>query len=95
MGASQVVLIGLLMQLCAVVSSITAPRVQRRCGFSNLGLLVILVLLAQILPLYACLGLILPYGGLRTPAEMYVAAAWFGTVSLVTNLFSFPNDLVS
>jgi len=81
MSPSKVIVIGLLMQMCAVVSSIAAPKVQAKWGKSNLGLLVIIVLLANILPLYACLGLILPFGGLRTEAEMYVAAAWFGTVS--------------
>jgi UMF1 family MFS transporter len=85
MSASKVIVIGLLMQLCAVASSLAAPRAQAALGKSNLGLLVVIVVLAQILPLYACLGLVLPrhwrVGGLRSEAEMYIAAAWFGTVS--------------
>ena len=40
------------------------------------------VVLAQIIPVYACIGLLLPFGGLRTEGEMYVAATWFGLVGL-------------
>lgn len=81
MSASKVIVIGLLVQLAAVGSSIMAPRFQRWLGVTNLGLLIRIVLAAQVLPIYACLGLVLPFGGLRTEAEMYVAAVWFGFVS--------------
>lgn len=81
MNAAKVIVIGLLMQLVAVGSSIYAPKFQRRFGLSNLKLLLYIVLAAQVLPLYACMGLVVPFGGLRTEAEMYVAAAWFGFVS--------------
>ncbi|WOO84927.1 Autophagy-related protein 22 [Vanrija pseudolonga] len=88
MSAAKVIVIGLLVQLFAVVSSILAPRVQARLGLSNLYFLIYVVVGAQVLPLYACAGLVLPFGGLRTEAEMYVAAAWFGFVSCV--LFGLP-----
>ncbi|ORX39183.1 autophagy-type protein 22 [Kockovaella imperatae] len=78
MSPSQIIIIGLAVQFFAVISSVLAPRFQKRIGYSNLRLLIVIVILAQILPLYACLGLLIPYGGLRSPAEMYVAAAWFG-----------------
>ncbi|CAK9781701.1 MFS general substrate transporter [Cutaneotrichosporon oleaginosum] len=78
MSPAKVIIIGLVMQLVAVGSSIYAPRLQRKLGLSNLRLLVYIVIGAQALPLYACAGLIIPVGGLRTEAEMYVAAAWFG-----------------
>lgn len=82
MSPNKVIVIGLLVQIAAVISSIAAPRIQARLGQSNLGLLLWIVLAANILPIYACLGLILPFGGLRTEAEMYIGAAFFGTVSL-------------
>ena len=74
-------LIGILTQISAVVSSILAPRLQRYLGYTNLRLLLALVCAAQVLPGYASLGLVIPFGGLRTEAEMYVAAMWFGLVS--------------
>ena len=80
MSAPKIILIGILVQLSAVFSSILAPRLQRRLGYSNIRLLVRIVLAAQVLPLYTCLGLLLPFGGLRTEGEMYVAATWFGMV---------------
>ncbi|RSH77830.1 Autophagy- protein 22 [Apiotrichum porosum] len=78
MSATKVMVIGLLMQFAAVFSSIYAPVLQRKWGKSNLGLLVRIVLAAQVLPVYACLGLVFPWGGLRTEWEMYIAAVWFG-----------------
>ncbi|GMK55852.1 hypothetical protein CspeluHIS016_0209080 [Cutaneotrichosporon spelunceum] len=78
MSPAKVIIIGLIMQLVAVGSSIYAPRLQRRLGLGNLRLLIYIVLAAQVLPLYACAGLVIRVGGLRTEAEMYVAAAWFG-----------------
>jgi UMF1 family MFS transporter len=83
MSPSKIILIGILVQLAAVFSSILAPRVQKRLGYSNQRLLLHIVLFAEAIPLYACLGLVLPFGGLRTEGEMYVAATYFGLVSVV------------
>lgn len=77
----KVIFIGILVQLAAVFSSILAPRYQKRLGWTNLKVLLHIVLLAEIIPFYACLGLILPFGGLRTEWEMYIAATFFGMVS--------------
>lgn len=81
MGPSKIILIGILVQLTAVISALLAPRLQARLGWSNLKYLTVTVLAGEILPLYTCVGLLLPFGGLRTEGEMYVAAAWFGLVS--------------
>jgi UMF1 family MFS transporter len=81
MSPSKIIIIGVLVQLAAVISSILAPRIQKRLAISNQRLLLWVILLAEIIPIYACIGLILPFGGLRTEAEMYVAASWFGLVS--------------
>lgn len=84
MGPSKIILIGVLVQLAAVISSVLAPRIQQRLGVSNQKLLLWIVLLAEIIPVYACIGLILPFGGLRTEGEMYIAATWFGLVRRTT-----------
>ena len=82
MTPPKIILIGVLVQLAAVISSVLAPKVQKRLAISNQKLLLWVILLAEIIPIYACIGLILPFGGLRTEGEMYVAATWFGLVSL-------------
>ncbi|KAK4685503.1 MFS transporter, UMF1 family, partial [Tremellales sp. Uapishka_1] len=76
--ASKIALIGILVQLSAVFSAILSPRFQRYLQCTNMKFLVGVVVLAEALPLYACVGLVLPFGGLRTEGEMYVAAVWFG-----------------
>jgi MFS-type transporter involved in bile tolerance (Atg22 family) len=81
MSPSKIIIIGVLVQLAAVISSILAPIVQKRLAISNQRLLLWVILLAEIIPIYACIGLVLPFGGLRTEGEMYVAATWFGLVS--------------
>jgi hypothetical protein len=86
MSPSKIIIIGVLVQLAAVISSILAPKVQRRLAISNQRLLLWVILLAEIIPIYACIGLGLPFGGLRTEGEMYVAATWFGLVSCVDTL---------
>lgn len=82
MPPSRIIIIGILVQLAAVVSSIYTPKLQRSKGYTNIDVLLRVVLLALILPVYTCIGLLLPFGGLRTEGEMYVAATWFGLVSL-------------
>lgn len=81
MSASKIIIVGILTQLAAAISSVFAPRLQKRFAKSNLRLLVYIVLAGQVLPLYCCFGLVLPFGGLRTEWEMYLAATWFGMVS--------------
>ncbi|KAI9636802.1 autophagy-related protein 22-like protein [Dioszegia hungarica] len=88
LSSAKVILIGILVQLTAVISSVVAPRIQNRLRYGNLQLLLGIVLLAEALPLYACLGLILPWGGLRSEGEMYVAAVWFGMLYGPFNSYS-------
>jgi len=86
MNPSKIIIIGVLVQLAAVISSLLAPKLQKRLAISNQRLLLWVILLAEIIPIYACVGLILPFGGLRTEGEMYVAATWFGLVSCLETL---------
>ena len=80
MPPSRIILIGILVQLSAVFSSLLTPHYQRYKDLSNLQILIRIVALASFLPFYACLGLVVPFGGLRTRGEMYFAATWFGLV---------------
>jgi UMF1 family MFS transporter len=82
MPPSKIIIIGVLVQLAAVISSFYVPRLQKRLGYTNLKILIWTVALAQLFPAYACLGLILPFGGLRTAGEMYFMATWFGLVHI-------------
>lgn len=87
MAPAKIIIIGILVQLSAVFSSLLTPRLQRQKSWSNMDTLFRIVILALILPVYTCFGLLLPFGGLRTSAEMYVAATWFGLVSDSSLLF--------
>ncbi|OCF35669.1 UMF1 family MFS transporter [Kwoniella heveanensis BCC8398] len=90
MSAAKIILIGILVQLSAVISSIFVPKIQRhlsekaeredRKPITNFKVLLYAVVAGAMIPLYTCVGLILPFGGLRTEGEMYVLAVWFGLV---------------
>ncbi|WWC91101.1 uncharacterized protein L201_006042 [Kwoniella dendrophila CBS 6074] len=87
MSASKIILIGILVQLSAVISSILVPKLQHSLSsknsnkpITNFKVLLYTVLAASLIPTYTCLGLILPFGGLRSEYEMYFLAIWFGLV---------------
>ncbi|OXC64053.1 hypothetical protein AYX13_06417 [Cryptococcus neoformans] len=86
MSAPKIIFIGILVQLAAVISSILVPRVQRRLSITsskpvtNYKVLLAAVVAAAFIPVYTCVGLVLPFGGLRSEGEMYVLAVWFGLV---------------
>ncbi|GJE99689.1 MFS general substrate transporter [Phanerochaete sordida] len=87
MPASALVLIGIITPVAGIAGSLAWPRLQRWRGWSNLRVLVTLVVLATLVPAYGCLGFIpafrngsVRFGGLTTPAEMYVLAVYFGSV---------------
>jgi MFS-type transporter involved in bile tolerance (Atg22 family) len=81
MGVSGVIKMGLLVFLFAIFSSAFAPRLQAWLDCSNLRFLCLVTLMAQMIPLYATAGIYLPFGGFRTPMEMYFQAVFFGMVS--------------
>jgi UMF1 family MFS transporter len=88
---SRIILIGILVQLVAVISSVYTPRFQLRKGYTNSQVLLRIVILALILPIYTCIGLVLPFGGLRTEGEMYVAATWFGLVCFLRRIAAYTD----
>ncbi|KAH9895720.1 MFS general substrate transporter [Cubamyces lactineus] len=87
MPPSSLILIGALTPSAGILGSLIWPMVQRRAGWSNLRILVVLVAMASAIPAYGCLGFLpvfqkgsVKFGGLTTPAEMYVLAVYFGSV---------------
>ncbi|WWC63934.1 uncharacterized protein I303_106540 [Kwoniella dejecticola CBS 10117] len=85
MSASKVILMGILVQMAAVISSILVPKLQHRLSspnkpITNFRILLYAVLAGGVIPLYTCIGLVLPIGGLRSEGEMYVLGVWFGLV---------------
>ncbi|KAI0773147.1 autophagy-type protein 22 [Trametes elegans] len=87
MPPSSLVLIGALTPSAGILGSLAWPALQRRAGWSNLRVLVVLVAMASAIPAYGCLGFLpvfqhgaVRFGGLTTPGEMYVLAVYFGSV---------------
>ncbi|ADV23204.1 UMF1 family MFS transporter [Cryptococcus gattii Ru294] len=86
MSAPKIIVIGILVQLSAVISSILIPRIQRHLSTSsskpvtNYKVLFVGVVAAALIPVYTSAGLVLPFGGLRSEGEMYFLAVWFGLV---------------
>ncbi|ETW76683.1 hypothetical protein HETIRDRAFT_328451 [Heterobasidion irregulare TC 32-1] len=86
MSPSALILIGVLTPTSGIVGSLAWPMLQRRFAWSNLKVIIILVLMASAIPAYGCLGF-LPvlrnkagFGGLTTRGEMFGLAVYFGAV---------------
>ena len=84
MSASSLILIGALTPSAGIAGSLAWPALQRRLGWSNLKVLVVLVTMASAIPAYGCLGFLsvfqksnIKFGGLTTSGEMYVLAVYF------------------
>ena len=92
MPPSSLILIGVITPSSGILGSLAWPYLQRRFSYSNLKMLIILVIMASMIPAYGCLGF-LPilhrahFGGLTTPGEMYVLAVYFGKSSLFVQVF--------
>ncbi|EGO23241.1 hypothetical protein SERLADRAFT_472117 [Serpula lacrymans var. lacrymans S7.9] len=88
MQPSALILIGVLTPTSGILGSLAWPALQRRFGWTNLRVLVLLVVFASLIPAYGCLGF-LPvfrgeggarFGGLTTQGEMFGLAVYFGSV---------------
>ncbi|KAK6906127.1 hypothetical protein I203_100111 [Kwoniella mangroviensis CBS 8507] len=77
---SEIIFIGILVQFSAITSSITVPKLQHRLTKTNFNILFMAVLAGGLIPIYACVGLMLGLRVLSTKGEMYVLATWFGLV---------------
>lgn len=90
MSSSALILVGVISPLSGIIGSLLWPILQRRCQWSSLKILIVLVIMCSMIPAYGCLGFITQgktrFGGLTTPEEMFALAAYFGESELV-NLF--------
>lgn len=88
MQPSALILIGVLTPSSGILGSLLWPVIQRRLGYSNLRILVVLVVMASMIPAYGCLGFLsvfrdggrARFGGLTTQGEMFGLAVYFGTL---------------
>ena len=82
MTPSALILIGVLTPLSGILGSLIWPKIQARMGWTNLKVLVVLVVLASLIPAYGCLGFVFQgrtrFGGLTTQGEMFGLAVVFG-----------------
>ena len=87
MSPSALILIGVLTPTSGIVGSLAWPVLQRRFAWSNLKVIIILVLMASAIPAYGCLGFLTvlrnkaSFGGLTTQGEMFGLAVYFGLLS--------------
>ncbi|THH32735.1 hypothetical protein EUX98_g1445 [Antrodiella citrinella] len=83
MSPSSLTLIAILAPTSGILGSLVMPALQKRFAWTNVRVLVTLILLASLIPVYGCMGF-LPifrnskFGGLTTPSEMYALAFAFG-----------------
>jgi MFS-type transporter involved in bile tolerance (Atg22 family) len=84
MQPSALILVGVLTPTSGIIGSLVWPVFQRRYKWSNLKVLIILVILASLMPAYGCFGF-LPilkgkgrFGGLTTQGELFGLAVFFG-----------------
>lgn len=86
MPPSSLIVVGALAPSAGIFGSLVWPIIQRRMGWTNKRVLVILLVLASLVPAYGCLGFLpifqhsVKFGGLTTPGEMFVLAVYFGFI---------------
>ena len=83
MQPSALVLIGVITPTAGILGSLVWPVLQRRYAWTNLKVLIILVIMASMIPAYGCLGFLplfrrVKFGGLTTQGEMFGLAVYFG-----------------
>ena len=82
MSPSALILVGVLTPTSGILGSLVWPFLQRRFAWTNLQVLVLLVIMASMIPAYGCLGFFFQgrtkFGGLTTQEEMFGLAVYFG-----------------
>ncbi|KAH8105196.1 MFS general substrate transporter [Cristinia sonorae] len=84
MPPSSLILVSIIAPTSGVLGSLVMPALQKRFAWTNVRVLVTLVLFASLIPVYGCVGFLpifkdhLKFGGLTTPGEMYGLAFVFG-----------------
>ena len=84
MSSSALVIVGILTPLSGILGSLVWPILQRRFKWSNLKIVITLVILCSVIPAYGCLGFVFQgrtrFGGLTSQGEMFGLAVYFGFV---------------
>lgn len=84
MSPSALILVGVLTPTSGILGSLAWPFLQRRFAWTNLQVLILLVIMASMIPAYGCLGFFFQgrtkFGGLTTQEEMFGLAVYFGSV---------------
>lgn len=86
MPPSSLIIIGVITPTSGIFGSLVWPVLQKRFAWTNIRILVTLVIMASLIPAYGCLGFLTAFqkgarfGGLTTPGEMYALAVYFGSV---------------
>jgi len=84
MSPSALILVGVLTPTSGILGSLAWPFLQRRFAWTNLQVIVLLVIMASMIPAYGCLGFFFQgrtkFGGLTTQEEMFGLAVYFGLV---------------
>lgn len=85
MQPSALIIMGVIVPTSGILGSLLWPILQRRYGWTNLKVIVILVTMASAIPAYGCLGFLevfqgsaTRFGGLTTQGEMFGLAVYFG-----------------
>lgn len=85
MKPSALIIMGVIVPTSGILGSLLWPILQRRYGWTNLKVIVILVTMASAIPAYGCLGFLevfqgsaTRFGGLTTQGEMFGLAVYFG-----------------
>ncbi len=91
MAPSALVIVGVLSPLSGILGSLVWPMLQRRLLWSNLKIVIVLVILCSLIPAYGCMGFVFQgrtkFGGLTSQGEMFGLAVYFGDyIALLTEL---------
>ncbi|TCD66054.1 Autophagy- protein 22 [Steccherinum ochraceum] len=84
MSPSALILVSILAPTSGILGSLIMPALQKRFAWSNIRVLVTLIVFASLIPVYGCIGFLpffqhnLKFGGLTTQGEMYGLAVVFG-----------------
>ncbi|CAG8832604.1 31175_t:CDS:1, partial [Racocetra persica] len=72
--------IALIVPLSALFGTIIVPKFQSYFRLTTKQTVILLNVLLLCIPVYGCLGFVLPFGGLKSGTELYYLAVWFGIV---------------
>ncbi|EJD38369.1 hypothetical protein AURDEDRAFT_72243 [Auricularia subglabra TFB-10046 SS5] len=91
LAACDLIIVGVLTPTAGIGGAVLWPRIQHAASWSNIRVVLTLVVLASLIPVYGCLGFLsifhgdgasgkYHFGGLTTKGEMFALAVYFGSV---------------